>query len=439
MKRSVSIVGLGRLGAPMAACFASKGHDVVGVDIREDVVDAINRGVAPVFEPGLDETIAQNADRLRATLSYEDAIAETDITFVVVATPSASDGGFSLRYVLPVCAEIGTQLKKKDDHLVVLTSTVMPGSTGGEVREALEASSGRTAGSDFGLCYNPEFIALGTVLKDLVTPDFVLVGETDERSGKTLESFYSTIHDAPVVRMNTVNAEIAKLAVNTFVTTKISFANMVAGICERLPHADVDVVTSALGRDRRIGSSYLKGALGYGGPCFPRDNVALSALARDLDAPSELAAATDALNRDQVPRVAALVAARVASGATVAVLGLSYKPDTDVVVESQGVLLARALIEAGFAVMVHDPAAMTAAEPLLAEARFVASAQEGADAADAVVLATPWSEYGDVVWDSAASDEKRKVVIDCWRMLDETKLGSGVDYVAVGRGGSTSE
>ena len=251
-----SVIGLGKLGAPLAACLAAKGLQVVGVDADAHKVAAINQGRTPVFEPHLEDMIRTSAGRLRATGSIAEAVAASEITFIVVATPSEPNGGFSLRFALPVCEEIGRALAAKDGyHVVVLTSTVMPGSTGGPVREALERASGKRLGPDFGLCYGPEFIALGSVVRDFLNPDFVLIGESDSRAGEQLEAIYQHVceNSPTAARMNFVNAELAKLSVNAYVTTKISFANMLARICERLPGSDVDVVTRALGLDTRIG------------------------------------------------------------------------------------------------------------------------------------------------------------------------------------------
>jgi UDPglucose 6-dehydrogenase len=234
--------------------------------------------------------------------------------------------------------------------------------------------------------------------------------------------------------MNLVNAEITKLSVNTFVTMKISFANMIAGICERMQGADVDIVTSALGLDSRIGHRYLKGALGYGGPCFPRDNLALTFLASALGAPAELASATDALNRDQVPHLVEVVRSRLAPSDAVAVLGLSYKPGTDVVEESQGLLLARALLDLGEKVIVFDPVAMSNARSILDDALFASSAEEAVSQAGVVVIATPWPEFTDLALDGLSMRSGKQVLIDCWRMLDRSSLGESVEYVALGVG-----
>src|SRR4029077_17623940 len=336
----ISIVGLGKLGSPMAAVMAHKGHDVTGVDLNPAYVAAIQQGLPPVNEPGLAQMIHANHERLSATQDCRAAVLATDVTFIMVPTPSEADGGFSMKYVLDSAEQIGGALRTKQGwHLVVLSSTVMPGSTGGTLLPALEAHSGKKCGRDFGLCYNPEFIALGSVVRDMLNPDMILIGESDARSGAILEELYTGVCESNprIQRMNYVNAELTKLSVNKFVTTKISYANMLAQICETLSGADADVVTSALGCDTRIGAKYLKGALGYGGPCFPRDNIAFSALARDNGVPALLAEATEELNRRQAPRMAELLLSYLPEGGTVGILGLSYKPHTEVIEESQGV------------------------------------------------------------------------------------------------------
>lgn len=274
--KSVSVIGIGKLGAPMAVGFAARGFRVKAVDLSPQKVDAINRGVPPVPEPGLAELIKEAGSQLTATQNIGEAVEDTETTFIVVGTPSDDSGGFSLEYVLPTCEAIGRALAtKKSFHLVVLTSTVMPGSTGGAVAAALERASGKRCGKDFGLCYNPEFIALGTVIRDFYNPDFLLIGESDPRSGELLSGIYKEIckNSPPIARMNFINAEITKLAVNTYITTKISYANMLARLCEKLPEADVNVVTDALGLDTRIGAKYLKGAVSYGGPCVLPDTL----------------------------------------------------------------------------------------------------------------------------------------------------------------------
>lgn len=339
----LSVIGLGKLGSPTLACFAHKGFEVIGVDADQEKVRAINGGQhPPVNEPGLQEFLTANVSRISATVSIEQAVSRSDVTFVVVATPSLADGKFSLDYVLPVCEKIGAALQQKHTfHTVVITSTVMPGSCDGVILETLERFSGMRCGEGFGLCYNPEFIALGSVIKDFLNPDFVLLGAEDPLSEYRVRKIYNTICGAPVKTMSRINAEITKLSLNSYITAKISYANMLARICERIPGADVDIVTDALGTDSRIGPKYLKGSVSYGGPCFPRDNRALAVLADELGTSSDLPRTVDRFNRFQIQELANLV--ENTSKGPVSVLGMTYKQGTDVTEESVGKLLVEEL------------------------------------------------------------------------------------------------
>jgi len=442
MLSSVSIIGLGKLGAPMAACFAARGFTVHAVDLNPRKVDAMSRGVPPVQEPGLAELLAESGGRISATRDIEAAVYASAATFVVVATPSEPDGGFSLRYAVPACESIGRALRTKSTyHLVVLTSTVMPGSTGGLIKSALERASGKRCGVDFGLCYNPEFIALGTVIRDFYNPDFLLIGESDPRAGEVLSEIYKrACKNCPAIaRMNWINAEITKLSVNTYITTKISYANMLARLCEKLPEADVNVVTDALGLDTRIGAKYLKGAVSYGGPCFPRDNRALAALASRVGASSGLAEATDIFNRAQIKSLGELVKSHHSDPDSIGILGLTYKPNTDVVEESFGLLLALELSSANLDVIVFDPACDAArAFSAKTSIRNATSAEECVAQSGVVVLATPWQEFRDLpasAW-ARPAHVARRVVIDCWRALDHLNGVDGVRYVRLGIGGA---
>jgi UDPglucose 6-dehydrogenase len=434
----VSVIGLGKLGSPLAAVLASKGHHVIGVDVNPDFVRMLAAGKAPVDEPGLQELIDSSKGRLAATSDFEEAVLKSEVAFVIVPTPSDHAGGFSNKYVLSAVTAIGQALRKKSDYFVVnITSTVMPGSTGGEIREALESASGREVGKTVGLCYNPEFIALGSVIRDMLYPDMLLVGESDPRAGDVLESIYGATceNHPPMRRMSWVNAELTKLSVNTFVTTKISYANMLADICERLPGADVDVVTAALGMDSRIGKKYLKGALGYGGPCFPRDNVAFGHLARTIGARADLAESTDRLNRHQIDRLAAAVLHLLDGRSRVGVLGLSYKPDTAVIEASQGVALAAKLSEEWREVYVHDPMALAGAMVLLQDKVVpMKSAEECVRAVDVLVITTPWPQFAALTPDVFARPRGRLQILDCWRILSRDKLAgvAEVHYLGVG-------
>ena len=437
----ISVIGLGKLGSPLAAVFASKGFSVVGTDLNGAYVDAINRGEAPVDEPRLQELIEANRERLRATHDAAAAVADTDVTFIIVPTPSDETGRFQNRFILSAIEPVGAGLKrKKGYHVVVITSTVMPGSTGAEIRAALEVASGRSVGERLGLCYNPEFIALGSVVRDMLTPDIILIGESDAKAGDTLERIYQQSCDnKPAVRrMNFVNAELTKISVNTFVTTKISYANMLADICDRIPGADVDVVTAAVGSDSRIGNKYLRGAVGYGGPCFPRDNVAFASLARSIGARAELAEATDTVNRYQVERVLGAIQAQAKQPGVIGILGLSYKPDTGVVEQSQGVALAARLVEEGHEVLVYDPKALDSGNDALPAPIVAAtSAEDCVRRAALVVVMTPWPEFRAIPLD-AFTRSPRMTVIDCWRLFAREEVGTIADLIYLGQGALAS-
>jgi UDPglucose 6-dehydrogenase len=437
MAMRISVFGLGKLGAPLAAVLADKGNAVVGVDVNTAFVETVRRGQPPVPETGLEELIQKNRARISATLVPAEAVLSTDLTFLVVPTPSQEDGAFSLRYALPACESVGSALAKKGSyHVVVVTSTVMPGDTGGAIKATLERASAKVCGRDFGLCYNPEFIALGSVIRDMMNPDFILIGESDPRAGETLARIYSEGWRPvpPIQRMNFVNAELTKIAVNTFVTTKITYANMLARLCERLPGADADIVTGAVGLDSRIGSKYLKGALGYGGPCFPRDNVAFNAVARRHGVEPLLTEATDRFNREQVRWLADGLLARLPAGGSVGILGLSYKPNTNVIDESQGIAFARYFIEKGVPVIVYDPAALANARALFNGAvTFAESAEECVRTADLLLVTTPWEQFRSLGADAFAGKD-RATVVDCWGILPRGALEGCAELLVLGRG-----
>lgn len=431
-----SVIGLGKLGASMAAAIASRGFDVIGVDVNRRSIELVNAGKAPVQETNLGEMIEANRERIHATHSHEEAILNSDISFVIVPTPSDENGAFSLQYAAWAFQEIGKALgKKKGYHNVVLTSTVLPGSMRYALLPILEQESGKKCGEDFGLCYSPEFIALGSVIRDFLNPDFTLVGEFDEKAGKQLEDFYSKVmpNQPPCKRMSLENAELTKISVNTFVTTKITFANMLAELCEKIPGGDIDVVCDALGTDKRIGTKYLKGALGYGGPCFPRDNVALGYIARAMGSEASLAETTDNFNRSLVDKYVKRLLPMIKKGETVAVLGLSYKPASHVVEESQGLFLAHALSKAGARVVAFDPlAAEMAQTELHGQIIILDSLKECVSQAQLVLLTTPDPVFKSLTHKDFNQDGN-VTVVDFWRfMKDELTNRPNIRYVPIG-------
>lgn len=406
---------------------------MTGVDVDQRKVEAISQGRLRTGEPGLENLLGSTRETLRVTTDHATAVRESDATFVVVPTPSKKSGEFSLRYVKPAMEKVGASLAAKSGyHLVVLCSTVMPGSMEGAILPGLARASGRTLNEDYGVCYNPEFIALGDVIRGLRNPDFVLVGESDKRAGDVLEAIQSQVcvNQAPVERMGFINAELAKISVNAFVTMKMSFANTLAEICERLPGGDVDTITRALGRDRRIGSSYLKGAIGYGGPCFPRDNIAFAKFAGGLGVSADLAKATDRINEKQVKRILGLIEAGHRPGSSsIGILGVAYRPDTNVTDASQALMLADALARRGFEVHVYDPQVGKDQLREFSRLQVEGSASECVSKSDVCVIATPWESFEKI----EKSTLSQKAVLDCWRILNGNRPADPSRYMALGK------
>ena len=435
----LSVVGLGKLGACTAACFASKGYQVIGVDSNRDVVDAVNRGEAPVQEPGLQELILSCGGRLKATQDYGQAIEGSDVTFLIVPTPSKDDGHFSDRYLKNALLHLSKALREagKSNHIFVITSTVSPGTTEKSLIPYIEANTGMKLGEGFGVAYNPEFIALGSVIRDFLNPDMVLIGESETGVGDVLERIYGRVYESKpyIARMSLVSAEITKISLNSYVTMKISFANTLANICEAIAGADVDAITRALGADRRVSPHYLKGGLSFGGPCFPRDNRAFCAFARESGVDARLAKATDEINQRQVERIVELVMRELpaGNGRGVAILGLAYKPETNVIEESAGIKIVQELLKKkDVEVVVYDPLAMENARVLFGDnIMYAASVEECFAQSSVCVIATQAEEFKLIDRTYIGNNPTR--IIDCWRILDLSKLGEGVVYVSLGR------
>lgn len=437
MEEKISIIGLGKLGSSMAAAVSDRGYNVIGMDINTATVEKINNGLAPVKEPGLNELIRKNKSRLHATSSCEQAVHSTSLSFVIVPTPSLDDGSFSLEYAAATFHEIGKALKNKSEyHNIVLTSTVLPGSTRYGLLPVLENASGKKCGKEFGLCYSPLFIALGSVVKNFLYPDFTLIGEFDTLSGEILERFYRSIlqNDSPCKRMSIENAEITKISLNTFVTTKVAFTNMISELCDNIPGGNVDIVTDALGTDTRIGPKYLKGGLGYGGPCFPRDNQALSFISKSVGVQADLAEITDKMNRNRPEQILKHVISRLPAGETVAVLGLAYKPATPVVDASQSVMLCEMLHNSGFNVIAYDPQINKDMAPMLPNIQITENLDECLALARVIFITTTDPQFLAIEADQLKGTAKQQVlVVDCWRFLKEQLSDRpGIIYLSPG-------
>ena len=419
--KKISLVGLGKLGLPLALSFASRKIKVLGVEISRNLVDSITKRKAPYFEPDLQTYLTQTAEYLEPTLSHKRAIAETDVTIILVATPSDRRGNFSNRYLLSAARTLGRALKRsgKAYHVFVVSSTVMPGSLYGQIIPALEKASGRKLNEGFGLCYVPDFVAIGKVIKDFLNPDFILVGSDKPEDGKLVANLYSHMvqNRAPVVPTSLVSAELIKVALNNYLTLKISYANLLANLCERIPGANVDEVTNAIGLDQRIGRKYLKGGLRFGGTCFPRDTRALSVLVKKYQVEGALVTGMNKTNVFQDRNLYRLITTHLRTHPQLAIVGLSFKPDTAVMEEAAStVLLDRLLAEhADIKPLVYDPLAMPYAENYYgSKLSYAKSLTQVAKRADLIVILNPDAAYLDI----AKLPLKRKaVVIDCWRLL----------------------
>lgn len=433
---AVCVVGLGRVGMSIATAMACRGVVVRGVDLDPLRVAMVNGHTRAVDdEPGLAAALRQRP--FHATISHAEAVRGSSLSYVIVPTPSDDRGGYELHHVRQAFEQIGRALAQHDrPHTVVLASTVLPGATRYVLRPVLEDAAGRVVGDGLNLCYSPPFIALGSVMRDFLQPDFVLIGVAEGGSGSDLQALYTSVlgRTVPLKLMSIDNAELTKLAVNTFLTMKISFANTLAALCDRLPGGDVDAVTDALGSDSRIGPRLTTGGLGYGGPCLPRDNAALALLAEAIGVPSMLPRATDAVDQQLSVDLVANLLGRLEPGRSAVVLGLAYKPSTSVVDASPGLRLATALAHAGILVHGYDPRAGTATRSALAAGSpagaidIVDDPAELPQTPDLVVLAIPDDSLADL-----ALRLRPALLADPWRLLARERWPQGTEVVQYGR------
>jgi len=396
--KTVSVCGLGKLGACIAATFAARGFAVVGVDIDPEKVRKINDGLPPVEEPLLAETVKAGRSRLRATTDPRETVS-TDATFFIPPSPSLPDGSFSNEFLLKAMQPVARAMKDagKKGHLFVCSSTTTPGAVDAVLIPMLERELGGKCGRDFSVGYNPEFIALGNVVNGLLEPDMVLIGESDPAAGAALEQLYKQYNrNSPrIARMSIISAELTKIAVNSYITMKISYTNQLRMIAGRYPGANIHTMLDAIGSDSRIGKKYLRAGLSYGGPCFPRDNRLLAFAARQAGLEAPLAEASDRVNQRTNQDLFETVQGKIEKGDVVAVLGVTYKPDTHITEEAAGLFLAQQLKRHGCRVLVHDFAANPANAPALHEFECLSSLEELKKHPDVklAVICCPWPQY----------------------------------------------
>ena len=409
MKR-IAVIGLGKLGISMAAVYASKGFEVLGIDISKEAVQAANTGVLLTPEPRVPELLNANKSRLKFSTLFDD-IENTEMSFIIVPTPTKKgERGFANDYVVAAIRAMGPALKRrKDYHVVVITSTVMPNAMNNVIRSALEVATGKKVGRDIGLCYNPEFVALGTVVKDMLHADIQLIGESDKRAGKALTGFHrSILPDVPIHRMTFKEAELTKLLLNVALSSRITYANLVGRIADSLG-CDAHKILDAITDDIRIGKRYMRPGSPVEGPCLVRDVKALTEVLDICKIPSDLPQAMTNENAYLIRHVRNLLLAE--GPCRVAILGWSYKPGTPLTDESAAFPIAEMLLNAGCNVNGYDPEA-----PIKTEGVDVYdNAIDCIKFADKIYVHTPWPEFAKIPKEKL----RGKIIVDYWACLQK--------------------
>ena len=424
----ISVIGAGYVGLVTAAALASKGHDVIVVDIDETRVSMINRKKSPIFEEGLDDMLSSciESNRLKATRDYEEILA-TDITLICVGTPSNPDGSMNLSYITESAGDIGRMLGAKSErHTVVVRSTVVPGTTKGIIIPALEQNSQKKVHVDFDVAVNPEFLQEGKALQGFFNPDRIIIGEEERRAGDMVEKLYEGI-SAPVIRMGITTAEMIKFTSNAFLATKISFINDIGNICRRLG-IDVYDVVRGVGVDYRIGEHFLSAGIGFGGSCLPKDVKALVHSSRDLGYQPLVLESVLEVNKNQILNMLRMVEEKLGNleGKTICVLGLAFKPDTDDVRNAPALEIIKLLIEKGASVKAYDPLAMPNAKKVLPEkVKYCRDANEAVSNCNCILVLTEWDEFKN------ESLYRGKVVFDGRRILEPKRVGMMCDYQGI--------
>ena len=419
----IAVFGAGYVGLVTGACFAELGHRVTVRDVIPARIEALRRGEVPIFEPGLDELLARNRERLSFTLDVTEAIDGAEFVYVAVGTPPTYSGDADLSAVWTVIDE----LPAVDHRVVVAMKSTVPVGTGEKVRHRLDA---RGLGH-VGYVSNPEFTAEGTAVRDFMEPDRIVVGAFDEADGDAVEALHRGI-DAPVVRSDVASAEMIKLAANAALMTRISFINEIANVCEATG-ADVVKVAEGIGHDRRIGKSFLRAGVGFGGSCFPKDSLALKQLAANSGYHFQVLNAVIEVNELQKRRVIGKLTQVLGSlrGKRIALLGLAFKPNTDDTREAPAFVLAGRLLAEGADVVAWDPVAHADG---LHGVEQVATVDDAVRGADAAVLVTEWPELADVDWAAVAAGMRTPFFVDGRNMLDpETMRAAGFTYDGIGR------
>jgi len=433
----VCVVGSGYVGLVTGACLADFGMHVVGVDKDRSKVETLRRGEIPIYEPGLKTLVAKNTaeGRLSFTTELGPAIEGSQAVFIAVGTPPRPDGSADLQFIREVARSIGEHL---NGFKVVVTKSTVPTGTGRMIEEIIRETA-RAAGhdDDFAVVSNPEFLREGSAIEDFMQPDRVVIGSRDPRAIEVMRDIYAPLEnaDVPFVVSNVETAELIKYASNGFLATKISFINEIARLCEALG-ADVETVARGMGLDNRIGPKFLQTGPGFGGSCFPKDTRAVAQIARDQGLSFRIIEAVLEVNEETKLRMVEKVerAFEGLEGKTVALLGLSFKPNTDDMRESPAIPIARGLVAKGATIRAFDPAAMEAAREDLPDITYCDNAYEAAQGADGVVIVTEWNQFRSLEWNRLWTLLTRPLVVDLRNLYDPEKIAAaGFRYVSVGR------
>lgn len=392
----VSVIGTGYVGLVTGVCFSELGHDVVCVDTIKEKVESINAGVPPIFEEGLEALLHKHLvdGSFRATLDLKEVLG-TDMTFLCVGTPSLDDGSLDLRYVLKASEDLGKLLhQKRGRHVVVVKSTVLPNTTRDVIAPIVQRASGKKLGDDLGVAMNPEFLKEGVAVADFLGPDRVVIGAMDERTCEEVASLYRSIK-APIMRTDPSTAEMIKMASNAFLAARISLVNELGNLSKELG-LDFREVAKGVGLDPRIGPLFLRAGCGFGGSCFPKDVRSVRAKGVELGLRTEMLDATLSVNERQPLRVIDLLLNKMdVDGATVAVLGLAFKPGTDDIREASSLTVVAELLRRGAKVRAYDPQAMPNFKRLFQNITYCSSTKECLAGARAALILTEWKEFAD--------------------------------------------
>ncbi len=437
---NICMIGTGYVGLVTGACFAEFGISVICADKDADKIEALESGEIPIYEPGLDQLVQRNvrAQRLSFTTDTPEAIRSSLVVLIAVPTPPLPDGSTDLSAVEAVAREIGREI---DGYKVIVTKSTVPVGTADKVRGWVQDELER-AGRQvrFSVGSNPEFLREGAAIADFMRPDRVVIGTDpgDDHAQAILRDLYRPLYlnETPVVLTNVATAELTKYAANAFLATKISFINEVANLCEGAG-ADVQDVARALGLDRRIGSKFLHAGPGFGGSCFPKDTRSIAHWARGQGSAFRIVDSVIAVNEAQRVRMVDKIVGALdgeVRGRTVAVLGLSFKPETDDMREAPSVDIVRSLIEQGAEVRAYDPVAMEQAASLLPEVKMTSNAYAACEGADVAVLVTEWNQFRMLDLPRLKQAMRGAVMVDLRNVYDpEPMRSAGFDYVGVGR------